>query len=110
MKLNKKVTEEQMRNYTIPEISTEQIINEFVDDMIQLVRKSNTSKAGKFNAYVKRKEKEADRYESQYKNYKKMILNSDKSKSEVFEKLETAYNILLEMREDIQILKDYKKS
>tara|TARA_R110002153_G_scaffold154964_1_gene306984 strand:+ start:58 stop:384 length:327 start_codon:yes stop_codon:yes gene_type:complete len=107
MNLNKKVTEEQIRNYQSSEISNEQIFNEFVDDVIQLVRKSNTSKKGKFNAYVKRKEREADRYESQYKKYKKMMLSSDKSRDEVFEKLEKAYDILLEMREDIQILKNY---
>ena len=62
MNLNKKATQEAMKDFTDAmiagqkEVSNEQIFNEFVDDTVQLIRASRPSTAKAFNAYIERKE------------------------------------------------------
>ena len=83
---------------------------EVVDDMVNSIRKRNTRKARKFDAYIERKEKEAKEFQNEYFEYKKEILNSGMSKALVFEKLGFMFDRLLELKGDVQMLKDYKKS
>ena len=114
MNLNKKATQKAMKDFTDAmiegqkEISNEQIINEFVDDTIQKIRRLNTRKYD-INGYIKKKQREADRYESNYYKYKERILSSDMNQELAFEKLETAFDHLQELREDLEMLKQYRK-
>ena len=83
---------------------------EVVDDMVNSIRKRNTRKSWKFDAYIERKEKEAKEFQNEYFEYKKEILNSGISRELVFEKLGFMFDRLLELKGDVQMLKDYKKS
>ena len=87
-----------------------QDFKEVVDDMINSIRKRNTNKAWKFDEYVERKEMEAKAFENKYFEYKKEILSSGMSRQLIFEKLEIMFSKLLELKGDVQMLKDYKIS
>tara|TARA_R110002124_G_scaffold199872_1_gene366722 strand:- start:12 stop:362 length:351 start_codon:yes stop_codon:yes gene_type:complete len=114
MNLNKKATQEAMKDFTDAmiagqkEVSNEQIFNEFVDDTIQLIRASRPSRVKAFDAYIERKEMEVNEFEEGYYNFKKHILSSSISREEAYEKLEFMFDRLLEEKEDLQILKDYR--
>tara|TARA_R110002050_G_scaffold7650_1_gene29242 strand:+ start:253 stop:528 length:276 start_codon:yes stop_codon:yes gene_type:complete len=86
-----------------------QDFKEVVDDMINSIRKRNTNKAFKFDEYVERKEMEAKAFEDEYFEYKKEILSSGMSRELAFEKLEFMFDRLLEEKEDVQMLKNYRK-
>tara|TARA_R100000541_G_C1832854_1_gene74472 strand:+ start:138 stop:491 length:354 start_codon:yes stop_codon:yes gene_type:complete len=117
MKLNKKADEQRMKEFTNAlisgqkEISTKQIVDDFISDTIQQIRRVNISKDAdsKFNGYLKRKTKEAYRFESNYYKYKKKLMSSDKSQEEIDTKLEIAFGKVCELWEDIEILENYKK-
>ena len=114
MNLNKKATQEAMKDFTDAmiagqkEVSNEQIFNEFVDDTVQLIRASRPSRVKAFDAYIERKEMEVNEFEEGYYNFKKHILSSSISREEAYEKLEFMFDRLLEEKEDLQILKDYR--
>jgi len=106
MKFNKKATKEQMKNFN-PEISTKQIVDEFIDDTIQSIRKLNTREYD-INAYIRKKEYEFKRYENNYYKYKEQILSSDTDRELAYEKLEFAFDHVMELKEDLEMLRRYK--
>ena len=114
MNLNKKATREQMKEFTDAliagqkEVSNEQVFNEFVDDTVQLIRGSRPSRVRAFDAYIERKEMEVKEFEEVYYTFKKHTLASSISREEAYEKLEFMFDRLLEEKEDLQILKDYR--
>ncbi len=106
MKFDKKVTKEQMKNFN-PEISTKQIVDEFIDDTIQRIRKISRREYD-INAYIRKKEYEFKRYERNYYKYKKELLASNIDRELAYEKLETAFDYIMELKEDLEMLRRYK--
>jgi len=86
---------------------------EVVDDMVNAIRASKIpgvkeSRVKAFDAYIERKEMEVEEFENEYFQYKREILNSGISQELAFEKLEFMFDRLLEEKEDLQILKNYR--
>ena len=83
-------------------------MDEFIDDTIQRIRKLN-SREYDINAYIRKKEYEFKRYESNYYKYKEQLLSSDTDKELAYEKLETAFDYVMELKEDLEMLRRYKR-
>ena len=82
---------------------------EVVEDVTDFIRASRPSRVKAFDAYIERKEMEVKAFENEYLEYKREILNSGMSQELAFEKLEFMFDRLLEEKEDLQILKNYRK-
>ena len=82
---------------------------EVVEDVTIFIRLSRPSRVKAFDAYIERKEMEVKAFENEYLEYKREILNSGMSQELAFEKLEFMFDRLLEEKEDLQILKNYRK-
>ena len=86
---------------------------EVVDDMVNAIRASKIPgvkeyRVRAFDAYIERKEMEVKEFENEYLEYKREVLNSGMSQELAFEKLEFMFDRLLEEKEDLQILKNYR--
>ena len=82
---------------------------EVVEDVTSFIRLSRPSRVKAFDAYIESKEMEAKEYENKYLSYKGEILGRGLSQGMVFGKLEFMFDNLLELKAEVQMLKDYRK-
>jgi hypothetical protein len=82
---------------------------EVVEDTTSFIRLSRPSRTRAFDAYIEGKEKMAKEYENKYLSYKGEILGRGLSQGMVFGKLEFMFDNLLELKAEVQMLKDYRK-
>ena len=82
---------------------------EVVEDVTSFIRASRPSRVKAFDAYIESKEKQVKEYEDKYLSYKREILGRGMSQGIVFGKLEFMFDNLLGLKQEVQMLKDYRK-
>ena len=82
---------------------------EVVEDVTSFIRASRPSRVKAFDMYIESKEKKAKEYEDKYLSYKGEILGRGMSQGIVVGKLEFMFDNLLELKQEVQMLKDYRK-